>query len=205
MNLFLIIGTVFGKCLRMCLSISIMSIFGNLFSVIKSYILGGNVFCQKCSMFSFWNVVSFPPTELGEAELREVVAARLGPNGEAVLQNMINTNKAELFITNEGTPSEAAYVRIKSYQWRNEQGLRVDQTFQGVQNQQVASIDLGDLVNSTMETIDDYEGQSYGANSMFAPLAITDPRLLANNAQSMEVFRQFQQTPGNLFDFFTFL
>ena len=55
----------------------------------------------------------FPFTELGEAELREVVAARLGPNGEAVLRNLINTGKAQLFLVNEGSHNEAAYVRIK--------------------------------------------------------------------------------------------
>ena len=75
----------------------------------------------------------FPSTELGEAELREVVAARLGTNGEAVLQNRINTNNAELSIIGSGA-EEQAYVRIKSYQWRNETGLRVDQCIQGVSN-----------------------------------------------------------------------
>ena len=64
----------------------------------------------------------FSSTELGEAELREVVAARLGINGEAVLQNLIQNGKAELLMV-EGV----AYVRHKSYQWSNVTGLRCDQ------------------------------------------------------------------------------
>ena len=71
-------------------------------------------------------------TEMGDAELREAVAARLGVNGEAILQNLINTGKAELIMVGE-EGNEVAFVRIKSYQWRNETGLRCDQTLQGVQ------------------------------------------------------------------------
>ena len=142
------------------------------------------------------NSFDFLSTELGEAELRAVVAARLGINGEAVLQNLINTNKAELFIIGSGA-EEQAYVRIKSYQWRNETGLRVDQCLQSVSNTN-AAIDLGDLVLTTMDTLQDYEGGQEGAQSHCAPMALTDTRLLQNNAQSMEIFRQFQGGPGIL-------
>jgi hypothetical protein len=122
-----------------------------------------------------------------------VVAARLsagGQNGEAILQNMINTNKAEVFIVGAGTPHEATYVRIKSYEWRNETGMTMGQSYQGVQTG-LTDISLEDLVGQTMETLGDFEGQYREADSMFAPLAISDPRLLANNAQSMETYRQF--------------
>ena len=141
--------------------------------------------------------------ELGDAELREVVAARLGPNVESVLQSLINTGKAELFMTGE-LPNQVAYVRIKSYQWKKETGLKVDQTYQGV-TQKTDNICLEDLVQDTMGTIEDFEGQYMGSNSMFEPMQLTDTRLLQNNAQASEQFRQFQCPGGNLFDFFIFL
>ena len=139
---------------------------------------------------------------MGDAELREVVAARLGVNGEAILQNLINTGKAELIMVgDEG--NEVAFVRIKSYQWRNETGLRCDQTIQGVQKN-LEGIDLGDLVQQTMDTICDIEDTTVGSNSIYAPLALTDPRLLQNNATSMEVHRQFHSS-GDLTDFFIYI
>ena len=105
-----------------------------------------------------------------------------------------------------GTPgAEVAYVRIKSYQWKKEQGLNIQKQFQGIQTNPADDFNLEDLVQDTMGTIDDYEGQFSGAQSQFAPLLLNDTRLLQNNAQSMELFRQFSQSVGIVFDFFVYL
>ena len=81
--------------------------------------------------------------------------------------------------------------------------MKCDQTYPRIQ-QNLQACDLGDLVAQTMDTICDVVGQTIGADNAFAPLALTDPRLLQNNATSMELFRQFQGG-SNLSAFFLFI